>query len=256
MSMIIKQIFFNNDLRNFSYLIIFEDQFTVCIDPFQAGPIVNQLPNGLKLNIILNSHDHFDHHAGNNLLRQQFASEIYTHHDSKITNANRRLKDQEIIYQDNTYQLIAVESPGHTLNHLMFLLKKNQIPYALFTGDCFFNAGVGNCYNGGNVNKLYQTIKNIFSTLPDELLIYPGHEYLKRNLEFTLNLEYDNQAARDFLELLKTKDINQDFFINNLGKEKEINLFLRLNSKTLQKKLEQSSEEEIFIHLRELRNKW
>jgi len=252
----IKQIFFNNDLRNFSYLIIFDDLFTICIDPFQAEPIMNHLPKGRQINLILNTHDHFDHHSGNEQLRLQFDPEIYAHQTSKITNVSRRLSDQEIIYQNEIYQLVAIESPGHTLNHLMFLLKKNQLPYALFTGDCFFNAGVGNCYNGGNVNLLYQTIKKVFSTFPDELLIYPGHEYLKRNLEFTVSLEYDNHEAKNYLEKLKAKDINQDFFINDLKKEKEINLFLRLNSKTLQQQLKQTDEEAIFIHLRELRNKW
>lgn len=252
----IKQIFFHNDLRNFSYLLTFDNNFVICIDPLQAGKIIEAIPSQSDINLILNSHDHYDHYSGNTELSNKYAAKIYTHRHSKIANVHKYLNDQEIIYEYNNYQLIAVESPGHTLNHLMFLLKKDDTPYALFTGDCFFNAGVGNCYNGGNVKLLYQTIKNIFTKLPDEILIYPGHEYLKRNLEFTLNLEYDNKVAEEFLKNLKAKDQNQEFFINNLKLEKEINLFLRLNSKSLQKQLNIYDEESMFIQLRELRNKW
>jgi hydroxyacylglutathione hydrolase len=209
-----------------------------------------------EIDYLLISHDHFDHYSGNTELINKYAAKIYTHRHSKITNVHKYLNDQEIIYEYNNYQLIAIESPGHTLNHLMFLLKKDHVPYALFTGDCFFNAGVGNCYNGGNVKSLYQTIKNVFTKLPDEILIYPGHEYLKKNLEFTLNFEYENKVAEEFLTKLKTKDPNQDFFVNNLKLEKEINLFLRLNSKLLQDQLNIYDEERMFIQLRELRNKW
>lgn len=252
----IKQIFFNNDLRNFSYLIIFDSGFTICIDPFAADLIIDQIPINNKIHLILNSHDHYDHHAGNDLLIKKYDALVYTHLHSKISQSVKHLHHQEIIYEFGSYQLIAIDSPGHTINHLMFLLLKDKIPYAIFTGDCFFNAGVGNCYNGGDVKLLYQTIKNQFSHFPDELLIYPGHEYLKKNLEFTVSLEYTNSAALEFLNKLKDKDLNNHFFINNLQTEREINLFLRLNSLPLQEKFSTKNEEDIFIKLRELRNKW
>ena len=144
------------------------------------------------------------------------------------------------------------------MSHICLMIKKSGVPYALFTGDCFFNAGVGNCHNGGNPEVLYQTISEIFSKYPDELLIYPGHEYLKRNLEFTLNVEQHNQKAQEFLKKIEKVDLNEVYFINDLKKEREINTFLRLQNAEIKKYLQlpEASDKTVFIKLRELRNKW
>ena len=46
---------------------------------------------------------------------------------------------------------------------------------------------------------LYQTINSIYDQLDDELIVYPGHDYLENNLKFTLSIE-DNVHARQLLE--------------------------------------------------------
>jgi hydroxyacylglutathione hydrolase len=237
----INQIFFNNNLRNFSYLIHFDDEAIFCIDPFSAKEITDKLSN---LSGIINTHDHCDHHYGNAELVAKFQCPVMCHHEAVVPGKSRGLSDGEVIFQNKIWELSVIYTPGHTLSHLCVLLKKENIPYAIFTGDCFFNAGVGNCYNGGNLQKMYETITKYFMNFPDDLLIYPGHEYLKRNLEFTMSVESENKSAADFLSKISTLNLNEIFFVNTMRVEREINSFLHVNS------------EAAFIRLRELRDKW
>lgn len=254
----IHQIFFKNTLRNFCYLIVFDDGAIYCIDPFNASEIKAFLGDDKKITAVINTHDHCDHYSGNEELLQAYPCPVLAHEKAVVPGKTQGLKDGEIIYQSGDWELSAVDTPGHTMSHICLMVKKNRVPYALFTGDCFFNAGVGNCHNGGNPEVLYGTINKIFSHYPDEMLVYPGHEYLKRNLEFTLNIESDNCDAQEFLDKVRHVNMNEFFFINDMKVERKINMFLRLKQPTIKKNLnlEHSDDKTIFLKLRELRNKW
>lgn len=260
-TMKIHQIFFKNTLRNFCYLINFPDGAIYCIDPFRSEEIINYLKSfkdGPKLKAIINTHDHCDHFSGNAELVDHFHCQVMAHKEAQVPLKNKNLEDQEIIHQCDEWVLKSLYTPGHTMSHVCLLLEKSGIPYALFTGDCFFNAGVGNCHNGGNPEVLYQTISEIFGAFPDELLIYPGHEYLKRNLEFTKNYEPHNKSAIEFLKKLEGLNLDEVFFINSMKTERSINTFLRLESSDLREELnlKTADQKKVFLTLRELRNRW
>jgi len=126
-----------------------------------------------------------------------------------------------------------------------------------------FNAGAGNCHHGGHPNELYATFANQLARLPDETLVYPGHDYMVNNLEFTLDREPDNQRAKRLLEEVRDRDPGQAV-ISTLGLEKIINTFMRLQSRTLIARLreafpdlpEEPDARTVFLRLRELRNRW
>ena len=180
------------------------------------------------------------------------------HKDAQIPLKNGNLENQQVIYKSGDWSLKSIYTPGHTMSHICLMLERDNVPYALFTGDCFFNAGVGNCHNGGNPKVMYQTISEIFANLPDQLLIYPGHEYLKRNLEFTKKQEPTNHEAIHFLQKHEGLNLDEIFFVNSMKVERQINTFLRLESTALrsQLNLESVDSEQVFLTLRELRNKW
>jgi len=211
-----------------------------------------------NLTAVINTHDHCDHHFGNADLVEHFHCSVIAHPEANIPHKSININHQEVIHSDGFWSLTALYTPGHTMSHICLMLLKEQIPYALFTGDCFFNAGVGNCHNGGEPEMLFQTIVDCFETLPDDLLIYPGHEYLKRNLEFTKNYEPENTHAELFLQKIKDLNLDEVFFINTMKTERKINTFLRLESLSLKKTINanESSPKEVFLKLRELRNKW
>lgn len=253
----IQQIFYKNTLRNFCYLIEFDDGAIYCVDPFRADEVLGAL-EGRSLKGIINTHDHCDHFSGNEGLLELSSCQVFAHPEAQVPFKTASLADKEVIHQMGEWCLEALYTPGHTMSHLCVLLKKNEVPYALFTGDCFFNAGVGNCHNGGNPTVLYQTISTIFSQWPDDLLIYPGHEYLKRNLMFTMHCEPDNEEASKFLKHIEHQNLDEIFYVNSMKTERKINSFLRLESSTIKKTLNLSNadSQEVFLTLREWRNKW
>ena len=257
-SMKIHQLFFKNTLRNFCYLIVFDDGAIYCIDPFRASEVLDFLGIDKKLTAIINTHDHCDHYSGNEELLKDSLCPVYAHAEANIPGKTFGLQDGEILYQNDPWDLVAVDTPGHTMSHMCLMIKKEGIPYALFTGDCFFNAGVGNCHKGGSLEAMYKTISETFSQFPDELLIYPGHEYLKRNLEFTMNIESDNSDAENFLKKIESVDMNEIFFVNTMLIERKINMFLRLEKPSIKKHLNlvSSDDKTVFFKLRELRNTW
>jgi hydroxyacylglutathione hydrolase len=257
MSMKVHQIFFKNTLRNFCYLITFDDGVIYCIDPFRAEEVSKVLKEH-ELSAIINTHDHCDHYSGNEELLKQFHCEILAHENAHIPFKTKNLKNAEVIHKCGEWSLICLYTPGHTMSHLGVLLEKSGVPFALFTGDCFFNAGVGNCHNGGDPNILYETISRLFEKLPDELLIYPGHEYLKRNLEFTRKYEPENNEAAEFYKNIQDVNLDEVFFVNSMKIERKINTFLRLESRPLRTHLhlEAADSKSVFLTLRELRNRW
>lgn len=250
----VKTFFAYNDLRNFTYLI-YDDKTGEAwvIDPFEAGPVIEYikkldlLPRG-----ILNTHQHFDHIRGNIPLLEAFDVEI-----KKLKNSTRINLNQE-----NDLEIL--DSPGHTMDHQVFLLKHQNVATGLFAGDTFFNAGVGNCHNGGNVDVLYETTQNLLSKLPPTTKLYPGHDYLKRNLEFSLSIEPHNGKVPELLRAVKDSHV-EDRPQFTLGQEREINPFFRLQSQEIREKFhipendlddKTIGDRTLFKKIRSLRDKW
>jgi hydroxyacylglutathione hydrolase len=93
--------------------------------------------------------------------------------------------------------------------------------------------------------------------------VFPGHDYLARNLEFTLDREPDNTDAQAMVDAARKQD-PETAPITSLGEEKLINTFFRLQSPSVIARLRQVFPEmaaqpdprTVFLKLRELRNRW
>ena len=143
------------------------------------------------------------------------------------------------------------------------MLFRSAAQNALFSGDTLFNAGAGNCHNGGHPEALYKTFSEQLNRLPEDMLIYPGHDYIENNLRFTLSREPDNQQAQAMLDRLASQDPNHAY-VSTLDVEMQINTFFRLTSPTVIAKLREAFPDlpdkpdprTVFLKLRELRNQW
>jgi len=266
--MLVEQIPVNNSLRNYMYLVACaQTKEAVAIDPLDHQLCLARAAElGWKIRGVINTHEHHDHVGGNGPVIAATGATLYAHHaaTSKIDNVDVGLMAGDAVQVGSSVRLIAFDTPGHTFCHTcLYYEGDEQQAAALFCGDTLFNAGVGNCHNGGDPKVMYQTFAEQLFVLADETKIYPGHDYIVNNLQFTLDREPDNEAAQSLLAAMQ-QWTSEKHFISNIAMERQVNAFFRLDSETVITTLrnrfadlsDSPSEEEVFLRLRELRNSW
>jgi hydroxyacylglutathione hydrolase len=261
----IERIWPDTRLRNYHYLVVCRNTGeALAIDPFDSKLVLDVArQHGWQITQILNTHDHNDHTAGNAAVRAATGARILAHAGaaSTIGGVDVGLTDGDVIRVGNSIELECLDTPGHTMSHVCLFAHADQP--ALFSGDTLFNAGAGNCHQGGDPLALYETFTGRLARLPDGTRVYAGHDYLLNNLRFTLSREPRNADAEHLAA--KLADVAAlDMPVTTLGEEKLFNTFLRLRNPAIIAGLrehfpelpDQPSPREVFVALRALRNKW
>ncbi|MEQ8354587.1 MAG: hydroxyacylglutathione hydrolase [Kiloniellaceae bacterium] len=263
--MIVEQIWTANAYRNFNYLIACaETGEALAIDPLDHKKCLAEAKaRGWDITQILNTHEHGDHIGGNKPVVAATGAKILAHKNAsdRIPGMDRGLGAGDVVKIGKTVELEVLDTPGHTMSHVCLLSRSDQP--GLFCGDTLFNAGAGNCHNGGHPNELYQTFADQLSKLPEATQIYPGHDYIANNLRFTLDREPDNAEAAALLAKVDRQDTDHAM-VTTLAEEKKVNTFFRLQSPSVIARLREAfpdlpdrpSAKEVFLKLRELRNSW
>ena len=261
--MIVEKIWTANAYRNFNYLIACPNSGeALAIDPLDYKKCIKiAKKNSWNITQILNTHEHWDHIAGNDALVKATSAKVIAHENAKdkIPNMDIGVNHGDIIKIGKNIELECLDTPGHTLSHICLFLRTEEP--VLFSGDALFNAGAGNCHFGGDPNELYKTFTQL-EKLPLETRIYPGHDYLISNLKFTLDREPQNKDAMEMLRKYENDDPAE--IVTSLKDEMKINVFLRLQNEEIINKLSESfpdleskpSPKMVFLKLRELRNHW
>ena len=263
--MIIEQIWTGNAYRNFNYLIVCpETGEALAVDPLDHEKCLGLAKaKGYEITQVLNTHEHGDHTGGNRAVIAATGARLLAHAAAKgkIRGIDVGLSAGDVIRVGKTVELEVLDTPGHTMSHVCLLAHTDEP--ALISGDTLFNAGAGNCHNGGHPNELYHTFAEQLARLPEATRIYPGHDYIANNLRFTLDREPDNARARALLERVADQDPAQPL-VTTLALEKEINAFFRLHSPSVIARLREAFPElpenpdpkTVFLKLRALRNRW
>jgi len=263
--MIVEQVWTGNAYRNFNYLIACpETGEALAVDPLDHEKCLARAKDkGWEITQVLNTHEHGDHTGGNKAMIAATGAKLLAHGNAKdrIPGIDRGLGAGDVIRVGRTVELEALDTPGHTMSHIC-LLSHTEQP-ALISGDTLFNAGAGNCHNGGHPEELYHTFAEQLARLPDDTLVYPGHDYIANNLRFTLDREPDNGRAAALLREVEDQD-PAHALVSTLALEKQVNTFFRLTSPGVIARLreavpdlpEDPEPRDVFLALRQLRNSW
>jgi hydroxyacylglutathione hydrolase len=264
--MIVETIWTNNQARNFNYLVgCPETGQCVAIDPVAYELCLDRAAQrGWKITHIVNTHEHADHISGNRPMVAATGAKLLAPHNAlgKIDSVDQPLAEGDVVRTGCQVELLVLETPGHTQSHICLLTTED--PPRLFSGDAVFNAGVGNCRRGGDPTTLYETLASKVFPLPPATRLYPGHEYIRNNLAFSLDREPDNREVQQLLEQLgESYDPNHPV-ITTLDVERLINPFFRLQCQAVIERLRESFPDlpeeplplEVFRRLRQLRDGW
>ncbi len=173
--MIIKQLEVGA-LDNFCYLIgCAQTRKALVVDPGgdSAAILAAAASEGLTIETIVNTHGHGDHTAGNTALKLQTGARVMIHADDAAgcPQVDERLQDEDKISVGQiTFRVI--HTPGHTPGGICLYAQGN-----LFTGDTLFVGDSGRTdLPGGHRPTLGASIRRLMA-LPEETVVWPGHDY-------------------------------------------------------------------------------
>jgi len=173
--MIFKQIF-DTESSTYTYLIASaKGREAVIIDPVIENvdnyiKILGELD--LKLVKVIDTHIHADHVTGATKLKQATNCTTLMGEHTPADAVEIKVKDGEIIEIDNL-KIKSLYTPGHTSDSYSFLLDNY-----LFSGDTLLINGTGRTdFQNGSSKDAYNSLFNNLLKLPEETLVYPGHDY-------------------------------------------------------------------------------
>ncbi len=211
---------------NYIYLIRNEEKnITSVVDPGESTPVIKFLnTRGWNLDEIINTHHHHDHIGGNTELLEIYKSKLIApiYDKTRISNIDISVSDNDIINIAGTKTRV-IHTPGHTLGHVCFYMENEN---CLFSGDTLFFLGCGRVFEG-TMEQMWSSLMKLRS-LPNETLVYCGHEYTSSNAKFAKHIDPDNQFLEEaIIEINNKRRGGLPTIPFELGKEKIINPFLR-----------------------------
>ena len=132
---------------------------------------------GLTLAYTLDTHIHADHITAALELKRKVGSKIAAPAYDRLSCADCGIEEGEP-FRVGGISLQPLHTPGHTDGHFAYLLGDR-----IFTGDALLIEGCGRTdFQNGDADALYKSVKEKLLSLPDDVLVYPSHDYQGRHV--------------------------------------------------------------------------
>ena len=215
-----------------NYIWVIKNKLTsdiVIIDPSEHATVL-KLIESKKLNpiAILITHHHWDHVGGINGILEKYDIPVYTPKKEKVKGSTNPVSEGDIITLDELdLKINIIDVPGHTLGAVAYYARD-----MLFSGDTLFTAGCGRLFEG-TAEQMYNSLSKI-NALPNQTLVFCGHEYTIANLKFAEVVESDNKVIKKRLyEAQKRRKKGLPTVPATLEIENQTNPFLRCNEQAV-----------------------
>lgn len=233
--MILRQLF---DFETYTYTYLIGDDASgkaLLIDPVKENiqQYLVLLENfGLSLAYVLDTHVHADHITAAGALRDETGCETVLSVNTAAECVSKKVSGGDKISLGNI-QLEVIETPGHTDDSLCYYLKQGGSGI-IFTGDTLLIRGTGRTdFQNGSASDQYESIFGKLLELPNETIVYPGHDYkgwtsstISEEIKFNPRLQVKNKA--EYIQIMDNLDLPNPKFMDvavpanvKCGKNKE-----------------------------------
>jgi len=213
---------------NFIYLYRYGKNNALAVDPCDSSAVLNSLNEyNLNLTTILITHHHWDHTGGVSDLKKKTGCEVVGPDKRRIPPIDRVVDDKQVLTIGNI-EIHVIATPGHTNTSVCYYISvSNENEHKiLWTGDTLFAGGCGRILEC-NAQTMFDSLLTLAS-LPDDTLVYCGHDYTLENYEFALTIEPNNKTVSQRLQEIKQTIRAGEFTVpSTILQEKTTNIFLR-----------------------------
>jgi hydroxyacylglutathione hydrolase len=223
---------------------------TASIDAPEEAPIRARLAEkGWRLDAIFTTHHHGDHVEGNAGLKADFGCTITgpAAEADRIPGIDRRVAGGDTLMFGDI-EINVIDTPGHTLGHICYWLPGEAIA---FTADTLFAMGCGRVFEG-TPEMMHASLEKL-RALPDETVVYCGHEYTETNARFALTVDPDNRELRYRNEAVKRlAAAGKATLPTTIALEKQTNPYFRVDDPAIRRLLgmEQAAPAAVFAEIR------
>jgi hydroxyacylglutathione hydrolase len=244
---------------NFIYLVRYDGNNSFAVDPGDASSVLKSLKkHDLKLKAILLTHHHWDHVGGASELKRKTGCEVIAGYEGRSRDIDKVVENGRILTMGER-RVETLSTPGHTRASVCYYMQPlgDTREGLVWTGDTLFTGGCGRLFECGPETMWDSLLK--LASLPDDTLVYCGHDYTLENYEFALSIEPDNEAVQKRLdEVRQTVRRGEQTVPSTIAQEKATNVFLRADSPELRTSLgmKQARAAEVFAELRRRKDRF
>ena len=224
------------------------------IDAPEADAVMAALDErGWHLTHVFTTHHHPDHVQGNAALKARFGCEITgpVRERDRIPGIDRAVGGGDAFAWAGR-EVRVIDTPGHTAGEVSFYLPDDGV---LFAGDTLFACGCGRLFEGTPAD-MWGSMQRLLE-LPDETVVYAGHEYTLSNARFAVTVDPDNERLRERLaEVERLRERNEATLPTTMELERATNPFLRVDDPAIRSALGmmEASDVDVFARVRALKD--
>jgi hydroxyacylglutathione hydrolase len=183
---------------NDNYVWLIHDEHsgeTAAVDPSVGPPVLAAAEaKGWGLTQVLNTHWHPDHTGGNQAIREATGAPITGPDEVRRVYPPDHVVAEGDRVRVGAHEAVVWNIPAHTAGHIAFYFEQAAM---IFVGDTMFAMGCGRLFEG-DAAQMHANLQRL-AALPQETLVYCGHEYTLANARWAATVEPDNAPLAERL---------------------------------------------------------